>query len=174
MSQYHVRAYFFKEKFGRIAHERACGGGPARPTLAPAWYLVRLRSFPCYTGSAESSGSNLYLLSYFCALHPPLVNDEVRACLHQAGRDADLSHLLAPRAASWSSKGTGNQGNEQQMRGEALRDGCGQPKASEGRDGEKLPQWQCPPQEDRAGDVWHLAPLQINATDSRRRSLRIS
>lgn len=92
-----------------------------------------------------------------CPLHPPLVNDEVRACIHQAERDADVSHLLAPRAVSWSGKGMGNQGNEQQMKGEALHDGCRQPKASEGWDGEKL-------QEDSAGDVWHPVLLQINAT----------
>ena len=149
-------------------------GGLTRPSLAPIWDLVRLRSLPCRSGSAKSSGSNLYLLSYFCALHPPLVNDEVRACIHQAGRDADISHLLAPRAVSWSGKDMRNQGNEQQTKGEALRDGCGQPKASEGWDGEKLPQWQCPLQEDSAGDVWHLVPLQINATDRSRQSLRIS
>lgn len=77
------------------------------PSLASSWDLVRLRSFPRRSGSANSSGTNLYLLSDFCALHPPLVNDEVRAYIHQAGKDADVSHLLAPRGVSWSGRGLG-------------------------------------------------------------------
>lgn len=76
--------------------------------MAPTWDLVRLRSF--LSSFANCSGSNWYLPSCFCALHPPLVNDEVRAYIHQAGTDADVSHLPALKTVNCSGKSMGNQG----------------------------------------------------------------
>lgn len=109
----------FKARFGKTARESLGRGELTCPCLAPTWDLVGL-SFPRLSGSAESSGSSSYLLSCSGVLHPPPVNDEVRVHVHQAGRDADVSHLLAPRAVSWSGKGMRKQGNKQHTKGEAL------------------------------------------------------
>lgn len=127
----------FKEIFGRTAHERACVGVLTPPGLAARWDFVRLRSSPCCSSSAESPGSGVNLLSYFCALHPLWVN-EVRAQMHQAGRDADASYLPAQAAVSWSGKGMGKRGKAAATGRRCVMCVTGLCKALEGWDGRGL------------------------------------